>query len=146
MSSIELVFEILLGIFALVMIGLAGTTAVNVFRLRNKRLSWRAGTLKGFPLFSTIFMLVSFLLFGVMCAYGNGWEIAAAVLYIILSGAWFTASYYSSKHYITDNGIVKNVNEPSQTIAWHQVNDFVEREENENSLFIFFIINATTTI
>lgn len=107
MSTLELVFEILLTIFAMVMIGLACTTAVNVFRLRNKRLSWRAGTLKGFPLFSTIFMLVSFALLGVMCVYGNGWEIAAAILYIILSGAWFLASYYSSKHYITDNGIVK---------------------------------------
>jgi len=42
---------------------------------------------------------------------------------------WFISSYLASKHYITDYGIVKNINEPSQTIPWFQVLDQVEKEE-----------------
>lgn len=41
---------------------------------------------------------------------------------------WFISSYLASKHYITDYGIVKNINEPSQTIPWFQILDFVEKE------------------
>lgn len=138
MSALEIVFEILLSIFCVIVIALAGMTAVKVFRLRNKRLSWRAGTLGGYPLFSSIFLLISFILVGVTCAYGSPWQIAAAVIYIIISCAWFTASYFSSKYYITDYGIVKNVNEPDQTIAWHQITDFFEQAGKKNSCFIFF--------
>jgi hypothetical protein len=137
-SALEIGFEILLSIFALLIIGLAGMTAIKVFRLRNKRFSWRAGTLGGYPLFSTIFLLISFTLLGVACVYGNSWKISAAILYIIISCAWFTASYFSSKYYITDYGIVKNVNEPDQTVAWHQINDFFEQSDGKYSTFIFF--------
>lgn len=138
MSTLEIVFEILLSIFALVIIGLAGMTAVKVFRLRNKRLSWRAGTLGGYPLFSTIFLLISFILLGVACVYGRPWQISAAVIYIIISCAWFMASYFSSKYYITDYGIVKNMNDPHQTVAWHQINDFLSKkmESISNSSFL----------
>lgn len=30
------------------------------------------------------------------------------------------------------------MNEPSQTIAWHQVNDFVEKDRDQDFLFVFF--------
>jgi hypothetical protein len=113
-------------------------TAIKVFRLRNKRLSWRAGTLAGYPLFSSIFLLVSFFLLGVTSAYGSPWQISAAAIYIIISGTWFTASYYSSKYYITDYGIVKNVNEPTQTVAWHQITDFFEQPGKTYTHFVFF--------
>jgi Ca2+/Na+ antiporter len=137
-SALEIGFEVLLSIFALVIIGLAAMTAIKVFRLRNKRLSWRAGTLAGYPLFSSIFLLISFTLWGVTCAYGSPWQIGAAAIYVIISCAWFTASYYSSKYYITDYGIVKNVNEPNQTVAWHQITDFFEQPGKTHTCFIFF--------
>lgn len=50
---------------------------------------------------------------------------------------WFIASYLASKHYITDHGLVKNINEPSQTIPWFQVLDFVERETPRGSEYTF---------
>ena len=47
------------------------------------------------------------------------------------------ASYFASKRYITDHGIVKNVNDPSQTVAWYQIRDFVEREKKDDLEFTF---------
>lgn len=57
--------------------------------------------------------------------------------YIWIGLMWFIASYLASKHYITDYGIVKNINEPSQTIPWFQILDQVEREEKGGVEFTF---------
>lgn len=138
MSIAQIIFEIILLIIALIASWLAVNTCIKVFRLRNKRLSWRAGTLAGYPLFATIFLIVSMILMGVVCAYYNSsWKIAYAAIYMVISGTWFVTSYYSSKHYITDYGIVKNINEPSQTIAWHQISDFFEQSSGHQRSFIF---------
>jgi hypothetical protein len=58
-------------------------------------------------------------------------------MYSWLGFCWFTASYLATKRFITDNGIVKNVNEPSQTVAWHQIRDFVETEHKTHTHYIF---------
>lgn len=60
-----------------------------------------------------------------------------ATLYTWLGFCWFTTSYLATKRFITDNGIVKNVNEPSQTIAWHQIRDFAEHEHANHTQYIF---------
>lgn len=58
---------------------------------------------------------------------------------------WFTASFLMSKRYITDHGIVKNINDPSQTIAWNNISDFVSRTESvhrkdqQNYLFLYLV-------
>ncbi|HYW34025.1 MAG TPA: hypothetical protein VE868_01340 [Balneolaceae bacterium] len=137
MSLLDIFFGVLLLVVTLVLSGLAIATCIQVFRLRNKRLCWRAGTLAGFPLFATIFLLVSMVLLGVMCKFSGGWKITASVLYLLISFSWFIASYFSSKRYITDHGIVKNVNDPSQTVAWHQIYDFFERSSGNHCSYIF---------
>jgi hypothetical protein len=124
MPGLYIYFGAFLLLAASVMCGLAASTCVQVFRLRNKRLGWRAGTLKGFPLFSTIFLSISLLLAAATWNYGSRWEIAASAFYLLISVSWFITSYFSSKRYVTDHGMVKNVNDPAQTVAWHQVHDF----------------------
>ena len=116
---------------------LAMITCVQVFRLRNKRMSWRAGTLKGFPLFSSLFLIVSTALFVVMFNVGSFWDLAASWLYMVIACSWFISSYFSSKHYITDNGIVKNVNDPAQTVAWYQIHDFFEQQNRNKWSYTF---------
>jgi len=37
---------------------------------------------------------------------------------------------------------VKNSNDPSQTIAWHQISDFVEKPETKGSTFVFLYKDA----
>lgn len=101
-------------------------------------MSWRAGTLKGFPLFSTIFLAVSVVLAAMMWQNGGRTEMGGAMLYMMISSAWFISSYFASKRYITDHGIVKNVNDPAQTVAWHQIHDFFE-QKTENGFEYTFI-------
>jgi hypothetical protein len=136
-SGLNIFLETILLVAMLLMCGLAVTTSVKVFRLRNKRLSWRAGKLAGFPLFSTIFLGISIILVVTMAKYGNNLELAASGFYLVISCAWFITSYFSSKGYITDHGIVKNVNDPAQTVAWHQICDFFECPVGDHNKFIF---------
>lgn len=136
-TDIHSLFVLLLAMFTLGATFLAVYTAANAIRLRNIRMSWKSGKLRGYPLFSTLF-------------FGFTVFVASAVLYnqiqefYILLGCyswmgvcWFMSSYFTNKSYITDHGIVKNINDPSQTIAWHQISDYVEKPSSKGSEFVF---------
>src|SRR5690606_33364371 len=47
------------------------------------------------------------------------------------------SSFLMSKRYITEHGIVKNVNDPSQTISWNQVSDYFETKHDKHITYIF---------
>ncbi|HLR25099.1 MAG TPA: hypothetical protein VK112_04470 [Fodinibius sp.] len=136
-TDLNIIYWFLLGIFTLVAIGLTTATLLNVVRLRNMRLSWKAGKVKGYPLFASLFLLVTLAAVGIAIHQGTFDEMIAAGLYTWIGLCWFTASFYASKRYITDYGIVKNVNEPSQTVAWHQIRDFFEKEKGKHIHYIF---------
>jgi hypothetical protein len=136
-TDADIILWFVLGIFTLGAAMLATLSVVNVIRLRNVRLSWKTGKLGGYPLFSTLFMITVFIAGGTAIYREATSEIVLAGMYSWLGFCWFTASYLATKRFITDNGIVKNVNEPSQTIAWHQIRDFVETEHERYTHYIF---------
>jgi hypothetical protein len=136
-TEISIFFWIILGAFTIGAAALATATLVNVLRLRNVRLSWAAGKMNGYPLFSTLFLGSVGIVGAAAFWYGSAEEMAAAGLYAWLGICWFTTSYLATKRFVTDNGIVKNVNEPSQTVAWHQIRDFVEKEKQYHTDYIF---------
>lgn len=136
-SDIMIALWVLLGIFSLISTVLAASTLVNVVRLRNVRMNWKAGKLMGYPLFSTLFLGVNILLLGIGFYRESIQELAMASIYMVLAIGWFITSYLASKRYVTNHGIVKNVNDPSQTIAWHQIRDFVEEEGPDGTRFTF---------
>jgi hypothetical protein len=131
------VFVLLLALFTLGATFLAAYSFANTVRLRNVRLSWKSGKLFGYPLFSTLFLVST----GIV----GGWVFFSELdaYYTILGSyswmglCWFISSYFSSKAYITDHGIVKNINDPSQTIAWHQVDDYVEKPAEKGIEYVF---------
>jgi len=102
---------------------------MNKFRLRKVRMSWRAGKMGGYPLFATVFLLLIGTLGITALVLNDVSRFPTFVCYVWIGCMWFIASYLASKHYITDYGIVKNINEPSQTIPWFQVLDQVEKEQ-----------------
>ncbi|MDX1617178.1 MAG: hypothetical protein R3224_00230, partial [Balneolaceae bacterium] len=59
------------------------------------------------------------------------------MLYFWMGGGWFVNSYLASKRYITDNGIIKNINDPSQSIQWFQIRDYLEQDEGNYQKYIF---------
>jgi hypothetical protein len=136
-SDLNIIFWFILGTFTLGAAVLATAALTNVIRLRNVRLSWKAGKMKGYPLFSSLFMISAIIVGIVAFSRAAISEMVAAGLYLWLGFCWFTTSYFATKRFITDYGIVKNVNEPSQTVAWHQIRDFVEKEEQNHMHYIF---------
>ena len=136
-SDIMITLWVLLGIFCLISTVLAASTLVNVVRLRNVRINWKAGKMMGYPLFSTLFLAANILLLGIGFYRESMQELAMASIYMVLAIGWFITSYLASKRYVTNHGIVKNVNDPSQTIAWHQIRDFVEEEGPDGTRFMF---------
>lgn len=136
-TDIYSIFVLLLALFTLGATFLAAYTFANTLRLRNVRLSWKSGKMYGYPLFSSLFLLFC----GVVSAFALQFQ--ADQYYIILGSyswmglSWFISSYFTSKVYITDHGVVKNINDPSQTIAWHQIDDYVEKPAEKGSEYLF---------
>lgn len=116
---------------------LAGYSVMNKFRLRKVRMSWRAGKFAGYPLFATVFLVLIGSLGIVALLVNDVSRFPTFVCYVWIGCMWFIASYLASKHYITDYGIVKNINEPSQTIPWFQILDQVEKVQKEGVEYSF---------
>lgn len=136
-TDIYTLFVLLLSLFTLGSTILAVYTVANAVRLRNIRISWKSGKMAGYPLFSTLFL--GFLVIVALGVYLYGIDQYNTIIscYLWMGVCWFTSSYFTSKSYITDHGIVKNINDPSQTIAWHQINDYVEKPSSKGSDYVF---------
>jgi len=121
----------IVGLFALASTLLCLYSIGNAMRLRNVRLSWSAGTIAGYPLFASLFLLA------MAIVTLSSLFLQESIVYSLLTGyswvgvTWFLSSYLASKKFITDHGIVKNINEPSQTVAWHQIVDYVHHSEEQ---------------
>ena len=124
---------VMIGSFVLSMI-----TVSNAVRLRNVMLSWKAGKLGGYPLFSTLFLILCMTLGILASVHRVSIDLFIIAAYIFTGVNWFTASFLMSRRYITDNGIVKNINDPSQTVAWNSINDYLERSSEQSCHFTFF--------
>lgn len=142
-TDIHSVFVLLLGLFTLGATFLAAYTVANAIRLRNVRLSWKAGKLIGYPLFSTLFLTSSLIMGGVVYYLQLDHYFAIFGCYSWMGISWFISSYFSSKVYITDHGVVKNINDTSQTIAWHQIVDYVDKPSEKGSDYIFIYFDRS---
>lgn len=136
--QIQLVFTVVLVLFTIGATILTFITMSNVLRLRNVILTWKAGRLIGYPLFASLFLAFSLTLFALSIYFHRFDHLGIFACYGWAGINWFISSYLMSKRYITDHGIVKNINDPSQTVAWHRVNDFVERENKDSVSYTFF--------
>jgi len=139
MANIEPGFLLILLVatFTLASTILASATLFNKIRLRNVRMSWKAGKLNGYPLFSSLFLLISLGFFAFAFYKSSAYHWITFLLYFWMSGGWFVTSYLASKRYITDNGIVKNINDPSQTVYWYQIRDYLEQDCGRYHRYIF---------
>lgn len=136
-TDIYSLFVFLLAFFTLGATFLAIYSIANVIRLRNVRISWKSGNLGGYPLFSTLFLGSILLIAGTVYYFGVTEYYTILGCYSWMGVSWFSASYFSSKAFITDHGIVKNINDPSQTVAWHQIVDYVEKPAEKGSDYVF---------
>lgn len=125
---------------------LAGYSFQNKLRLRKVRLSWRAGKLRGYPLFATVFLGLILALSAVVFLREDTGRYSIFMAYLWIGSMWFISSYLASKYYITDYGIVKNINEPSQTIPWFQILDYVEHPQKTGVEYLFNYAEMDKTV
>ncbi|MEX0607875.1 MAG: hypothetical protein WD016_07130 [Balneolaceae bacterium] len=130
-------FQGVIVLFTIASTLLAGYSVQNKLRLRNVRLSWRSGKMNGYPLFATVFLGLIVILSAFVFYTEDTPRYPVFFAYMWISGMWFVSSYLASKYYITDYGIVKNINEPSQTIPWFQILDYVEKQEENGTKYVF---------
>lgn len=140
-TEIHSLFVLLLALFTFAATFLALYSISNAVRLRNVRMSWNSGKLAGYPLFSTLFLCSAAAIVGVTLVYELTQYYTIFTCYSWMGVSWWISSYIASKTYITDHGIVKNINDPSQTIAWHQICDYVERPKSRGSDYLFMYQN-----
>lgn len=134
---LSLFFRGVIVMFTIASTLLAGYSFQNKLRLRKVRLSWRSGKLRGYPLFATVFLGIVLGLSATVLFTGEIARFPIFFAYLWIGTMWFISSYLASKYYITDYGIVKNINEPSQTIPWFQILDYVERPGKNGVEYLF---------
>lgn len=112
-------------------------TLGNAVRLRRVKLSWKSGHFAGYPLFSTLFLgfLGFFLVISLVKSHQPEYSVFLSYAWIGIN--WFISAFLMSKHYITEHGIVKNVNDPSQTISWSQISDYFETKTEKGIRYSF---------
>ena len=138
-------FSGLLVVFTLASTLMAGYSLSNKFRLRGVRLHWRAGKLMGYPLFATVFLvLIGILSIVSVFILQDRLHTPVFLGYFWMGSMWFVSSYLSSKHYITDHGIVKNINDPAQTIPWYHIIDYVEHSTEKGIRYMFSYTQANS--
>lgn len=134
---LDIFFQGVVVLFTIASTLLTGYSVSNKLRLRKIRLSWRSGKAGGYPLFATLFLCLMLVLGSVVFGIKDTTKYPIFICYGWIGCMWFISSYLASKHYITDYGIVKNINEPSQTIPWFQILDFVEQDSDSGARYIF---------
>lgn len=140
-TEIHSLFVLLLALFTLAATFLALYSISNAIRLRNVRMNWNSGKLSGYPLFSTLFLGSAAVIVAISLSYELTQYYTIFACYSWIGVSWWISSFIASKTYITDHGIVKNINDPSQTIAWHQICDYVEKPKTRGSDYIFMYQN-----
>jgi hypothetical protein len=143
-SGFQIVMLAMLAFATLSFTLLAMVTVSNAWRLRNPLITWRCGKLFGYPLFASIFL--AFTITAGFVLYFSGLEgmLPAMLCYTWIAITWLFSSDQMSKRYITDNGIVKNVNDPSQTIVWSGITDYLDKQVKGGKIYIFFYMQPAT--
>jgi hypothetical protein len=140
-TDIHGVFVLILAGFTLGSTFLSAYSILNAARLRNVRLSWKAGKMWGYPIFATVFLFSTLVLSSIVYQMSLNQYYPIVGCYAWIGLNWFFASFLASKRYITDHGIVKNINDPSQTVPWYLMTDFVVKSNDRSTEYIFIYQN-----
>lgn len=131
-------FHWILGFFAVATPIISAYSVGNVLRLRQLRLSWNGGRMVGYPIFSSVFLLMMALVTS-LAVWQQQTHLYSTVIGLSWIGVnWFVVSVMASRRMITNTGIVKNVNEPAQTIHWTQIVDYSREDRSNGSHYTFF--------
>ncbi len=134
------VYYVALGLFVAGSTALTVWTWMNTRRLRNRMMSWHDSGITKWPVFPSLFVALCVAAIAVNALMGRHDFHVYEACYLWTGLNWMASYRMMGKRHITDYGIVKNINDPSQTIAWHQINDYLEQERPGATEFTFFFV------
>lgn len=119
-------------------------SAVRRSRLRRIRLSWGSGRLYGLPLIPTLFLSVVVGLIGFeLASEGSGTPLGWMILLGYLTGGlfWYIGAILWTSVMVTDWGISRRRNGKTESLPWHEVTDYLSRDEGRKTTYVFFRID-----
>jgi hypothetical protein len=119
-------------------------SAMRRSRLRKVRLSWGSGRLYGLPLVPTLFLAIVVGLIGIEVATdGLGTPFGWVILLGYLAGGlfWYIGAVLAAAVVVTDWGLSRRRRGKSETIPWHEVTDYLEKEPGRRTTFVFFRVD-----
>lgn len=103
-------------------------TVINRIRLRSVRMSWGNGRLAGQA--GSFWIFIALIgIGGVMFwipEHPDSRLVSAATVWIGMHGA--LTSSLTSRVFVTDNGLIRSLNDPSGMVSWYQVTDYAVRD------------------
>ena len=135
---VEASYFMMLGLFLFASIMLTSWTWFVKQRLRNCIMTWSDPGFGGIPVFPAVFTILTVSVAGMHFWVGITEYRVYEIIYMLVGVNWLFSYQMMAKRYITDHGIVKNINDPSQTIAWNRINDYLELPKQGYTEFTFF--------
>lgn len=132
-------FTLLLAGAAIAFTLLAAVTVSNALRLRRILLKWHGG-----QEFAVFFLLAIGAILWVDLRDGSLPATTWAV-YAWVAVMWMLSSALMSMRFVTDHGIVKNLNDPDQTVPWYSIHDYIEQETPKGIRFVFMYRSPEVT-
>lgn len=135
-------------VFEILVVGLTIiTTLFCVMTIRNLRMkshlimSWKHNKIAGFPLGAGALLIIASVVLVIGMTFRTGAALWMLAAYGWSTICWFVAGYLTSRYYITDNGIIQDVNDDSRLLEWDRIRDFVKRERKGRYVsFTFFYL------
>lgn len=119
-------------------------SAVRRSQLRKVRLSWGSGRLYGLPMIPTVFLSVVVGLIGFeLASEGSGTPFGWMILLGYLMGGlfWYIGAILWTSVVVTDWGISRRRRGRLESIPWHEVSDYVARDEGRKTVYVLFRID-----
>ena len=103
-------------------------TLANRHRITAVRFSWSTGRLAGLPVWPTVFLTIVFGLCISAIWLDHPWQ-AVFLGYLMGGMFWFVSVMTAQTIVVTEYGIIRNVNQADQAVAWGAIVDYFETNE-----------------
>lgn len=135
------VFEILVVGLTIITTLFCIVTIRNLWKKSHLIMSWKHNRIAGFPLGAGALLIIASVVLVIGMTFRTGADLWMLVAYGWSTVCWFVAGYLTSRYYITDGGIIQDVNDDSRFLEWDRIRDFVVREKKGRYVsFTFFYL------
>lgn len=120
-------------------------TATNWWRIRPALCSWRRGRLGGLPLAPTLFIVASVVFLFCTRVFDQQVSPFFYTGYLVGGACWFAASWLSATVFVTEQGLLQDVNSEKRLMAWEWVEDYFVVSLRRGRRVVFLYVDEDGT-